>query len=214
VFGDRPPRVLAVLGSADAERERCVDRRARGAREREDAAVVGRAVHSPTKSRYTWPSASVRRAPSPRTIVSGNGSWRMIVRVFRPAATPPAVRAAAATRDCARRSASQPRQAVSRCPSSSRHSPQELKMRRSERSVPQAAGTERRDGAQLTSRQTLTPVPTWPPQDGRSSGSGTWCGGRGSLSDHSANASPSRPTCSPAPPIATTMHGTPPAFRS
>src|SRR3954454_6300 len=33
---------------------------------------------------YSWPSASVRTAPSPRTNVNGNGSWERIVRVCPP----------------------------------------------------------------------------------------------------------------------------------
>lgn len=49
---------------------------------------------------------------------------------------------------------------------------------------------------------------------GRSSGSGTSCGGRPSLSDQLTKASPSRPTCSPAPPIATTTHASPPRLTS
>src|SRR5262249_49910119 len=54
------------------------------------------AVNSPRKSTYSCPSASVSRAPSPRTIVSGNGGTWMTVRVF-----PPGMKAARSS--CSRR---------------------------------------------------------------------------------------------------------------
>src|SRR5436305_11588360 len=61
------------------------------------------------------------------------------------------------------------------------------------------------DGRQNRRPAALPSLIVYP--SGRSAGSGTSCGGRPSVSDQSAKASPSRPTCSPAPPIATTTHG-------